>query len=343
MNISDNKTEIFLFPTDTVPGIGCFLSSCCVEKLRELKKRPPDKPFPVLLGDKKDIKNLVAEIPPVYGKLERFFPGGITIIFKGKKDLPSGVISKEGKIGVRIPKHRELRNFIRKNKIPLIATSANISGAVTPKNLEEVRFIADKIINGESGSGNPSTVIDISTGSIILYRKGEISIREIEKAAKGEVKLGKDLTFNVLFVCSANLCRSPMAEIHLRNLTRNMKRVHIRSAGIMAMTNSEIYEDARTILLENNLPVEHVSRLLTKPLIEWADLILVMEDIQKEYVTILSPESRNKISFLRNFNTKNRQRIIDDPVRKEIKFCRETFEIIKESNKRLEKYLRNKF
>jgi L-threonylcarbamoyladenylate synthase len=343
MNISKNKTEVFLFPTDTVPGIGCLLSSDCVEKLRELKKRPLAKPFPILLGDKKDIKNYVTEIPPIYKKLEKFLPGGITLIFKGKKDLPSGVLSKEGKVGIRIPKHKKLRNFIRKNKLPLVASSANISGGFTPKNLKEVDFDADRIISGESGSGRPSTVLDISGNSMILYRKGEISILEIEQTTGQQVKLGKGLGFNILFVCQANRCRSPMAEIQLKHLTGDMKKVHIRSAGITAVSVSEIYEDAGTILRGNNLPAEHTSKLLTKLLIEWADLILVMEDIQKEYITILSPESKNKIAFLRNFNTKNRQRIIEDPVGKEIKFCRETFEIIKESNKRLEKYLRNKF
>jgi L-threonylcarbamoyladenylate synthase len=314
-----------------------------VEKLRELKQRTLDKPFPILLGDKKDISKYVEEIPPVYERLKRFLPGGITLIFKGKKDLPLGILSREDKVGIRIPKHKELRNFIRKNKKPLIATSANISGAVTPRSLEEVRFNADRIINGESGSGKPSTVIDISAGSMILYRKGQISIRDIEKITGEQVKLGENIDFNVLFVCQANRFRSPMAEIHLRHLTGDLNRVHISSAGVMAISDSEIYEDAGMILQENNLPAEHASRLLTKPLIEWADLILVMEDIQKEYVTILSPDSKNKISFLRNFNAKNRQRIIDDPVGKEIKFCRETFRIIKESNQRLEKYLRDKF
>lgn len=343
MNTCENKTEIFLFPTDTVPGIGCFLSSGCVEKLREIKKRPRDKPFPILLGDKKDIKNYATEIPPIYKKLEKFLPGGITLIFKGKKNLPYGVLSKEGKVGIRIPKHKELRNFIRKNKLPLVATSANISGGFTPGNLEEVHFDVDRIISGESGSGKPSTVLDISDNSMILYRKGEISIREIEKITGQEVKLGENLDFNILFVCQANRCRSPMAEIHLKHITGDLGKVNIRSAGITAVGGLEIYEDAGTILRENNLRTEHVSRLLTKPLIEWADLILVMEEIQRKYTTILSPESKNRIAFLRNFNTKNKQRTIEDPVGSKIKVCRDTFEIIKEANKRLKIYLRNKF
>lgn len=343
MKKQERKAEILLFPTDTVPGIGCFLSHDCVVKLRTIKRRPADKPFPLLLSDAKDIKTWVEEIPPVYEKLKDLLPGGITLIFKGNKNLPEGVLSREGKAGIRIPNHKKLRNFIRKNKIPLIATSANISGKYTPKNLKEVDFAVDRIINGESGSGKQSTVLDISNDSLVLYRKGVISIIEIENIAGQEVKLGKNLDFNVLFVCSANLCRSPMAEIHLKYLTRDLKKVNVRSAGIAAMTGTEIYEVAEEVLKENNLRTEHTSRLLTKPVLEWADLILVMEDMHKNYITFLSPENKNKIAFLRNFNTKKEQHIITDPAGKDTEACRKTFELIKEANKRLEGYLRNKF
>jgi L-threonylcarbamoyladenylate synthase len=341
--INKKETEIFLFPTDTVPGIGCFLSLKCVAKLRKIKKRPADKPFPLLLADKKYIKTYATEIPPVYGKLERFLPGGITLIFKGEKSLPEGVLSKEGKVGIRIPNHKELRDFIRENKIPLIATSANISGEYTPKNLKEVEFTVDRIINGESGSGKPSTVIDISDDSLILLRKGEIPIPALEKATGQEVKLGKNIDFNVLFVCTANLCRSPMAEIHLKSLTRDLKKINIRSAGISAMTGTEIYETAREVLKENKLTTEHTSRLLTKPSIEWADLIFVMEDMHKKYITFLSPENKNKIAFFGNFKSNKKEHTITDPAGKDLEACRKTFESIKEANKRLKSYLRNKF
>lgn len=337
------KTEILLFPTDTVPGIGCFLSRDCVEKLRKIKKRPIEKPFPILLSDKKDIKNYAEKIPPVYEKLKRFLPGGLTLIFRGKKELPGGVLSKEGKIGIRIPNHKKLRNFIRKNKKPLIATSANISGELTPKNLKEVDLSVDRIINGESGSGKPSTVLDISDNSLILYRKGTISIPEIEKITGREVKLGPNIDFNILFVCSANLCRSPMAEIHLKHLTSNLKNINISSAGISTISGSPLSTLAKEVLKEENLKEEHYSTLLIKPIIEWADLILVMEPMHKIYITYLSPESKNKIAFLRNFNTQNKEYIIDDPVGGNLASCRKIFELIKESDKRIEKYLRNKF
>jgi len=342
-NKKEKKTEIFLFPTDTVPGIGCFLSRDCVVKLREIKKRPSDKSFPILLSEAKDIRNYATEIPPIYEKLKKFLPGGITLIFKGNKNLPQGVLSKEGKIGIRIPNHRELRKFIRENKIPLIATSANISGSYTPKNLKEVDLPVDRIIDGKSGSGKQSTVLDISEDSLVLYRKGAISIPEIENITGQVVKLGKNLDFNVLFVCSANLCRSPMAEIHLRHLTKDSKKVNVRSAGISAMTGSQIYELAEEVLKENKLRGDHTSSLLTKPIIEWADIVLVMEKMHKTYIMFLSPENKNKIAFLRNFNTQNKQYTITDPAGRDLAACRETFEVIKESNKRIEKYLRNKF
>lgn len=341
--INKKRLEIFLFPTDTVPGIGCFLSSDCVTKLREKKKRPADKPFPLLLSDEKEIKNLVEEIPPISEKLKVFLPGGITLIFKGKKSLPEGVLSAEGKVGIRIPNHKELRDFIRENKIPLIATSANISGEATPENLKEVDLSADIIIKGKSGSGKPSTVLDISNNSLILKRKGTISIMEIENTTGEEVKLGKNINFNVLFVCTANLCRSPMAEIHLQNLTVNLNRVNIISAGTSAMTGMEMYEESRKILKANNLNTEHNARQLTKPLIEWADLILVMEKMHKNYIMSISPENKNKIAFFGNFKSNKKDHTITDPAGKDTEACKETFELIKEANKRLESYLRNKF
>lgn len=337
------ETELLIFSTDTVPGIGCFLSPNCVERLREIKKRPPEKPFPLLLSETEDIKNLVEEIPPIYEKLKKFLPGGLTLVFKGRKNLPEGVLSEEGKVGIRIPNHVELRNFIRENKKPLIATSANISGKATPKDLKDVDFNADKILEGKSGSGKPSTVVDISDNSLIIYRKGAIPILEIEKATENEVKLGKNIDFNVLFVCTGNMCRSPMAEIHLKHLTVDLNRVNIRSAGTNAMTGAGIYEESRKILEANNLTSEHTSKLLTKPEIEWADLILVMEERHKDYIIFISPENKNKIRFLNNFNTDKKERVIADPAGKNSKACKEAFESIKKSNKRLVKYLRNKF
>ena len=134
-----------------------------------------------------------------------------------------------------------------------------------------------------------------------------------------------------------------MAEIHLKYLTRNLKKANIRSAGIAAITGAEIYETACEVLKENKLKTKHTSRLLTKPSMEWADLILVMEDMHKTYSKFLSPENKNKIAFLRNFNTSKKQYIIEDPVGKDIEACRKTFELIKECNKRLEQYLRKKF
>ncbi len=343
MKKEEQEPELLLFPTDTVPGIGCFLSRDCVAKLRKIKKRPEDKPFPIVLSDTKDIKKYVKETPSIYEKLKSFLPGGLTLIFKGKNNLPEGVLSKEGKVGIRIPAHKELREFIRKSETALIATSANVSGAATPRNLQDVDLTVDKILEGKSGSGKPSTVIDISNNSLLIYRKGAIPILEIEKATEKESKLSENIEFNVLFVCAANMCRSPMAEIHLKYLIGDLKQVNVRSAGISAITGSPIYKLAGEVLTEENLTAEHTSTLLTKPIIEWADLIFVMEPMHKKYITFLSSGNKSKIEFLRNFKTKNKQYIIDDPAGKNLEACRKTFQMIKKSNKQIETYLRNKY
>lgn len=343
MKKKEVKEEVLLFPTDTVPGIGCLLSDNCVEKLKKIKKRPKNKPFPILLSDEKDIKKYAKDIPPIYEELKKIFPGGLTLILKGKKNLPQGVLSKEGKVGIRIPDHKELREFIKKSGTALIATSANISGTVTPTKLKDVDLKVDKILEGKSGSGKPSTVVDISNNSLFIHRKGAIPILKIEKTTGKEAKINKNVEFNVLFICSANMCRSPMGEIHLKNLIADLKQINVRSAGISAITGSSIYKIAEEVLAEENLTFEHTATQLTKPIIEWADLILVMEPIHKKYISFLSACNKIKIEFLSNFKTKNKQNTIDDPAGKDIEACRKTFRIIKESNKRVDKYLRDKY
>ncbi len=336
------KTEVILFPTDTIPGIGCFLSGECVRRLRETKKRPKDKPFALLLSDKEAIREWVREVPDIYQKLSRFLPGGLTLIFKGKSNLPEGVISKEGKVGIRIPNYEPLRDIIRDAGVPLITTSANLSGEPCPLHVDDVKLEYDRVVPGEFGSGKVSTVLDISGDIPVLKRPGEISILEIENATGKEVLLGEGVSINILFVCSANMCRSPMAEAHLKYLTRDLKRVKVRSAGTRAIRGTPMSIGAKNLLEEEGLETHHQSISIAKPILEWADLIFVMEERHKKQLIDFSPESRGKIAFLRNFKEPSKPCEIEDPIGGGIEIYQRVFSEIKEANKLIEVYLKKK-
>lgn len=86
-------------------------------------------------------------------------------------------------------------------------------------------------------------------------------------------------TYNLLFVCSGNTCRSPMAaaiaEGELRR--RGWQHVEVRSAGTGAAGGAPASAPAVTVAAEESLDLSsHVSQPLTPALVEWADLILVM-------------------------------------------------------------------
>ncbi len=86
-------------------------------------------------------------------------------------------------------------------------------------------------------------------------------------------------TYNLLFVCTGNTCRSPMAAaIAAREKSRRgWHHVAIRSAGTGAMEGAPATPEAVTVLKEQDIEgLDHFSELLTAEHVRWADLILVM-------------------------------------------------------------------
>jgi len=87
------------------------------------------------------------------------------------------------------------------------------------------------------------------------------------------------MSTHVLFVCTGNTCRSPMAEALLRAAiaARGLDQVTVASAGTGAWDGAPVSEGAYLVGLENGLDLSgHRARLLTRDLVRASDLILVM-------------------------------------------------------------------
>jgi len=132
-------------------------------------------------------------------------------------------------------------------------------------------------------------------------------------------------TFHVLFVCTGNSCRSPMAEGILKNMLqkRGIKHIQVSSAGTMAPHHMPPTNYAIITTVEKGVDIaSHRSQPLTEDMAESADLILVMENSHKRFVKNLSPLSREKTFLLKKFGKRGRSLEVADPIGSDLEIYR---------------------
>lgn len=175
------------FPTDTVYGVGALaFDGKAVEAIYTAKDRPIEKAIPVLIGDVEDVEKVGREFPESARRLAaRFWPGPLTILVPMLLDLPEAV-SATATVGVRVPDHAVARLLLRAAG-PMAVTSANISGAQSPVNAQEVYEQLEGRIpliidGGKTPGGIPSTLVDCTGAEIKVLREGPISLRELYSA-----------------------------------------------------------------------------------------------------------------------------------------------------------------
>lgn len=109
---------------------------------------------------------------------------------------------------------------------------------------------------------------------------------------------------SVLFVCTANICRSPLAEAVFKELlkTKNVKDVNVSSRGIAALYGQAVPKELVDIAKTQGLSLEmHRARPLEKKNVEDADLILAMEDRQRKHIEDHFPKHYRKVFTLKKY------------------------------------------
>ncbi len=182
---------IVAYPTESFYGLAVDIENeQAIEKLFSIKQRDRDNPILILLPEIEALKEYVEDIPDHAVKLmNKFWPGGLTMLFKAGRKISPLLTADTGKIGIRFSSHPLATALARSIGRPVTGTSSNISGRPPCTRAEEVfdcfGDTIDLIIdNGPTKGGPGSTILDTTVSPCAVLREGMVLKGDIEKICR---------------------------------------------------------------------------------------------------------------------------------------------------------------
>jgi tRNA threonylcarbamoyl adenosine modification protein (Sua5/YciO/YrdC/YwlC family) len=285
--------QLVALPTETVYGLAA--SACradAVDRLMRAKGRPTGKPFPLAIKSAEEAVDFVPDLTPLARRFaRRCWPGPVTLVLDDQhkegltQQLPRSVrdvVRPNGTVGLRVPANEMAQDVLRMLSGPIVLTSANRSGDAEAITAEEVvRAMGDDVAivldDGTCRYGQPSSVVRVKHNNYEVLREGVVAESTLRRLA----------SVMVVFVCTGNTCRSPMAELLMR--ARLAESLHCKideledhgfvvvSAGIAAAPGCPPASEAVQVMRDHGLDlVPHEAQPLTDHLVRHADLIITM-------------------------------------------------------------------
>ncbi len=169
---------VILYPTDTIWGIGCDATNeTGVERIINLKQRPANKSFVVLVASEREVMQYVAAVDlAVFDYLEKQTKP-TTVIYEGAIGLAGNVLAADGSVAIRICKDEFCRTLIKRFRKPIVSTSANISNEPSPTIFTDIHPIiksgVDYVVKhrqNETTNAQPSSIIKWANGEAEVLR-----------------------------------------------------------------------------------------------------------------------------------------------------------------------------
>jgi protein-tyrosine phosphatase len=296
--------KLVAFPTETVYCVAASaLNEDAVRRLNAVK--PDDRPLE--LGVKSADEAL--DYLPTMGKLgerlaRRCWPGPVTLMLEDRctdsllSQLPNSVrevLCQDGTVSVRVPAHSVILETLRLLPGPIAITDAPGPEGEAHTALQVLEGLDDKVQlildDGRSRYAQPASLVQVAGQNFELIRPGVVSEHTLRRLA----------SLVVLFVCTGNTCRSPMAAAMFKQLIADRKGIKpaelpehgviVESAGIAAMMGSRPSAEAVTVMAEMGIDLtDHESQPLTERLARQADFIFAMTKAHRQAIINEWPE-----------------------------------------------------
>jgi len=316
--------QIVVLPTETVYGAAGLLNHPGgMELLRQIRgAAAAERPFTIHLAHREQAKDYIGEVGALGKRLMRkLWPGPVGLVFEvpaqrraevaKRLGLPESAIYDNGAITLRSPDHIVASDVLARIDGPVALTLPASGGTSTPEELaKELEGKVGLVLDaGPTRFSKPSTLLRVKGESYDVVRAGVYDERIIERL----------LRTTILFVCSGNTCRSPMAEALAKAaLAKKLgvtidelekKGITVASAGSFAIPGARATPQAVEALKGLGADLtRHRSRPLTVELIHQADVIFTMSRAHAAAVLALVPSAMEKTVTL------DPNGDIDDPI-----------------------------
>lgn len=168
------------FPTESFYGLAVNpMDENAIDLLFSIKKREADLPILLLIPTLESLDSYVEEIPEASRSLiSKFWPGGLTLLFKAGPCISQRLTAGTGKIGIRLSSHPIATALAQSINAPITGTSANLSGFPACRTAVEVNNYFKKGIlildGGQTQGGKGSTILDVTVNPPEIVREGMI-------------------------------------------------------------------------------------------------------------------------------------------------------------------------
>ncbi len=307
--------QIVAFPTETVYGLAVSaLDERAVARLAAVKGRKANHPLTLAIKSAEEARDYVPDMSPLAQRLaRRCWPGPVTLVVDDThpdslvRQLPSQVLDyilPSKTLGLRVPGHQVLLDVLRMLVGPLALTSANRTGGAEAINAREVLEVmgsdVDLVIDdGPCRFGEPSSVVRVHGNQYEMLRAGVVPEKTMQRLS----------CTMVLFVCTGNTCRSPMAEAVCRQLLAEKlgceageledRGAMVMSAGVAAMQGGRAANEAIEVMSRLGMSLaEHEAQPLSERLVRHADLIFTMTRSHREAILAQWPSVSERTLLL---------------------------------------------